>query len=489
MSALDSGWQAPVITQRSLRRLGRGILRIVLALPAALLATVDLSAQGFGVYENGACAQGRAGAAVAQPCDDGSGVYFSPAGVETEPGEIVVSAGFTGIFATGAFDPDGPEEGPDLDNRQPIPLGHVFAAWSPSSRLTLALGAFAPYGLETSWPLDFEGRFLGYDNALQTVYVQPTLAYRVLPWLRVGGGFDVVLSSVQLRRRLDLARQPLPPPAPPGTTFGDVGIPEGTDFADARLESDWAVEHTGHIGLLLEPAPAVRIGLRYLAEAEVSYEGTADFEQVPTGIELGEDNPFGVPAGTSLDDLLEGAGLFGPGGALADGGLRTSITMPDQLVAGVALHASDRLLLEADYQRTDWSDFDRVPLDFANEETPDEELVLEYRDTHGVRLGADYAATSTLDLRAGWIWNERAAPDVAVTPLLPEASRRHVTMGAGWSPRPGWTVEGAYQLLLQDDRRGRVRSPPEGEEPTTALNAGRYKFTGHITAVTVRVAF
>lgn len=478
-----------MMAPRSLRGLGRCTVGLVLALLATFVATESISAQGFGVYENGACAQGRAGAVVAHPCDDGSGVYFSPAGVETEPGEVVASAGFTGIFATGAFEPDGPEETSDLDNRQPVPLGHAFAAWSPSSRLTLALGAFTPYGLETAWPLDFEGRFVGYDNALQTVYVQPTVAYRVLPWLRVGGGFDVVFSSVQLRRRLDLAEQPLPPPAPPGTTFGDVGIPEGTDFADARLESDWAVEYTGHVGLLLEPAPAVRIGFRYLAETEVSYDGTAEYRQVPTGIELGEDNPFGAPAGTSLDDLLEGAGLFGPGGPLADGALRTGITMPDQLVAGVALRATDRLLLGADYQRTDWSDFDRVHLDFANEETPDEEIVLEYGDTHGVRIGADYAATPTLDLRAGWIRNEAAAPDVAVTPLLPEASRQHVTVGVGWETRPGWALEAAYQLLLQDDRRGRVRSPAEGEEPGTDLNAGRYEFTGHIAALTVRFAF
>lgn len=478
-----------MIEPRSPRRTGRRAVALVLALLASFLATESVSAQGFGVYENGACAQGRAGAAVAQPCDDGSGVFFSPAGVETEPGELVVSAGFTGIFATGAFEPDGTEEGADLDNRQPVPLGHAFAAWSPSSRLTLAVGAFTPYGLETAWPLSFEGRFVGYDNALQTVYVQPTVAYRVLPWLRVGGGLDVVFSSVQLRRRLDLAEQPLPPPAPAGTTFGDVGIPEGTDFADARLESDWAAEYTGHVGLLLEPAQAVRLGLRYLAEAEVSYEGTAEFRQVPTGIELDEDNPFGVPAGTSLDDLLEGAGLFGPGGPLADGGLRTGITMPDQLVAGIALRAGDRLLLEADYQHTDWSDFDRVHLDFVNEETPDEEIVLEYRDTHGVRVGADYAATPRLNLRAGWIRNEAAAPDAGVTPLLPEASRQHLTVGVGWKTRPGWTLEAAYQLLLQDDRRGRVRSPAEGEEPTTDLDAGRYEFTGHLAALTVRVAF
>ena len=44
-----------------------------------LAGAAPASAQGFGVYEQGACMMGRGGAGVADPCPDGSGVFFNPA--------------------------------------------------------------------------------------------------------------------------------------------------------------------------------------------------------------------------------------------------------------------------------------------------------------------------------------------------------------------------------------------------------------------------
>src|SRR5881398_3297801 len=40
-----------------------------------------LGAQGFGIYEQGACSMGRAGTGVAAPCADGSAIFFNPAGL------------------------------------------------------------------------------------------------------------------------------------------------------------------------------------------------------------------------------------------------------------------------------------------------------------------------------------------------------------------------------------------------------------------------
>src|SRR5438132_215737 len=40
-----------------------------------------LAAQGFGIYEQGTCAMGRAGTGVAAPCPDGSALFFNPAGL------------------------------------------------------------------------------------------------------------------------------------------------------------------------------------------------------------------------------------------------------------------------------------------------------------------------------------------------------------------------------------------------------------------------
>src|SRR5437899_7828160 len=74
------------VTRRQKRM--RACVRYALVLFAA--TPTLLGAQGFGIYEQGTCAMGRAGAGVAAPCPDGSAMFFNPAGL----------AGLTGGHAT-----------------------------------------------------------------------------------------------------------------------------------------------------------------------------------------------------------------------------------------------------------------------------------------------------------------------------------------------------------------------------------------------------
>lgn len=169
--------------------------------------------------------------------------------------------------------------------------------------------------------------------------------------------------------------------------------------------------------------------------------------------------------------------------------MTTEITMPDQFVAGVAFDATDRLLLLADWQWMDWSDFDRVRLDFENPSTPDEVRIEDFRDTNTLRFGAELDGGDGLTVRGGYAYNEPAAPDDVVTPLLPEAARNQFSVGAGWRAPVGLEVNASYLFIDQLDRRGRTVEPRTGERPTAALNNGVYSFRGHLFAATVTYRF
>ena len=461
---------------------GRATLTAALmlaALPAAL------GAQGFGIYEQGTCEMGRAGAAVADPCGDASAVFFNPAAL-TGLERPTLSAGLTGIFTDGAFRAD---DGTvtELDNR-PIPVPHAFVGIPLDGAWSAGLGVYAPYGLETRWPVDgFEGRFIGYDNALRTVYVQPTVAWDAPGALSVGAGLVGVWSEVRLTRRLDLSRTPVPDGlgAPPGATFGDLGIPGGTDFADVTLDGSSDGLGLGlHVSLLLDVSDRVRLGARYLSSVEVDYDGDADFEAVDPGITLGAGNPFGAPAGTPLSAVLEGAGVYAPSGPLADQAVTTAVTMPDQMVVGAAVDATPDVTLSADYQYTRWRTFDTVRIDFASDGTPTDVMVEDYEDTSTLRLGAEWRASPEVDLRGGYVWNQAASPEETVTPILPEASRDIVSAGVGWTPG-AVGIDVGYMYLMQDDRRGRVRDPAPGAGWSPDLNSGSYGFDAHLLGLTV----
>jgi long-chain fatty acid transport protein len=456
---------------------GLAVAMALTALPGTVLA------QGFQVNEHGTCVMGRAGTGVASPCDDASSIFYNPAGLAGMQG-WTASVGATGIYAFGGFTGDLTGGETDLEN-DIVPVPHVYVAYG-KDKWAAGIGMFVPYGLGTEWPDTFEGRFLGFDNDLRSIYIQPTASYQVLDWLMIGAGLDIVIGSVELTQRLDISAQPAPPPAT-GATIGQLGIPFHTQFAEGNLHASGATGFGGNFGVRITPVERVEIGVRYIMRVKLDYEGTATFDSVDTGIILPANNAFGVPGGTPLDAVISTLGLFDDGAVLSTQTVTTSITMPDQLTVGVAVDVFDDLKVLADYQWVHWALFERLDADFQF--APDLTLHENYRNTSAFRFGLDWTTIDKVNLRCGYLYHQGAAPDETVTPLLPEGSRNEFTLGAGFHIGSRFLLDLAYQYIRQDKRRGRVRDADPGQTPTTALNSGLYTFNAHLVAATFAVHF
>jgi long-chain fatty acid transport protein len=470
----------------------RRFLRYVLVLVAGCPAL--LGAQGFGIYEQGTCAMGRAGTGVAAPCADGSAIFFNPAGLAGFKGGRA-TIGVTLLDVQGGFTDDVSRQKTSLDDPL-LAIPQVYAAYGVTPKLGVGIGLFAPYGLQTRWPLTFDGRFAGYDNILRSVYIQPTVAYQVTPWLSLGGGLDIVLGKVELNQRLDLADAPVPTTlgVPAGTIFGQFGIAPGTDFADTHLEASKTTV-TAHWGAIFKVNDKLSIGGRYLMHATFDYEGTAEFSQVLTNLVIPATitvGAFTIPAGTPVDALLAapvtsgGLDLFNT--VLTAQTVTTQITNPEQLILGLAFKPRNDWTLFVDYQFTRWSKFDTVNIDFAN---PLLNRVLheDYQNTNGIRLAAEWAKDAKWTFRGGYLRHQGAAPDQTVTPLLPEGSRNEFTGGFTVKLSPGFSADVAYQYIKQNDRRGRTREALFNQAPTTLLNHGVYDFHAHLFGVSLGYAF
>jgi long-chain fatty acid transport protein len=449
-------------------------MRVVLALSlSVILAPAVLEGQGFGIYEQGACVMGRAGAGVAAPCDDGSAIYVNPAGLSGREG-LLIGGGATTIFPSGTFTSDSSTT-TKLSSGVAAPA-YAYLRYGVSKTLTIGGGVYVPYGLGVKWPLEFSGRFVTYDSKLTAYYIQPTAAYAVNDSLSIGGGLTIAISDVKLNRREDLARVPL---GIPGLTFGAL-VDSQTDFANTALSASGAKGVGGNFGVVLKATDTVRLGVRYLTQVTLDYKGTATFTAVPATYRVTKSNPLNLPVGTPIDSSV--AQVVS---TLANQNAGTELTMPAQFVAGLSVQASPRLALFGDYEWVQWSSFDTVILDFSNPVPPDETLVQNYGDTHAVRLGAEFETPWTFHLRGGYTFNQAAAPDENVTPLLPEARRNHVTTGVGWTLGPKLTLDVAYQFIAHADRRGRTINPSAGELPTVALNSGLYRARGDLLGITV----
>jgi long-chain fatty acid transport protein len=436
--------------------------------------------QGFGLYEQGACMMGRAGAGVAAPCQDGSGIFFNPAALSFKQTELSVSGVLIG--PRGQFTDKTTGQVSKLNAHWYV--GPNFYATKPfGGRVAVGLGVFAPYGLSTDWPVNSQGRYLGYHSAIKAIYAQPTVAFKVNDRFSVGGGVDLTYMSVALRQRVDLSAQPFP--AIPGATFGSppLNVPAGTDFANVNLSGDnWHVGY--HLGALLKANDKFSFGIRYLAGQKVAVDnGKIETKQIPSGLLLPFPLPGVAPAGTPLDVLL--APQFASGALLSNQSATTSIPLPAQLVAGVAFQLVPRARLMVDYQYTRWSAFDVLQI---NGQYLKSTIVESYRDTHGARIGTEIKLTDRMVLRAGLNAHGGAAPDQTVTPNLPEGQRTEVNVGFGAKVSRTLLFDAAYMRLVQPDRAGRTGTGGHAV-PTVADNNGTYQFHGNLFSMGLSLAF
>ena len=465
--------------------------RFAVACAAVLVAAVifvpSAGAQGFSVYEHDACIMARGAAGVAAPCNQASAIFFNPAAILGGTTKFNAEANLTLIAPTGHYTDSATRVETDLNKRTfPVPSGYLTYQLSP--RWAVGVGAYAPYGLTTDWPTTSPGRYLAYKTSIASIYVQPTIAFAVTPQFQIGGGPVYVHSSAGVHRRIDASTTGIP-----GTplTLASLGVPTGTDFADAYFNvsgNGWGF----HIGGLYKVNDRLSIGARYLSQVKIDYTGTATFTQVLTGLTLAAGNPFGLPAGTPLDAILQAA--FQPDSVLATRGAGTSITMPWQVVAGVAYKALDNLTLLFDWQRTNWSSFKTLQLSVAaNAGTRGVPEVVgsteNYGNTDAFRVGMDWQATKTLAVRLGALRHNGASPDESVTPLLPEGNRVEGTVGVGIKLMPQLRLDLGYQYLQQQDRRGRLVDPPAGVTPTATMNTGLYSFKANLFAASLALGF
>ena len=447
---------------------------------AAITIVPSARAQGFSVYEHDACIMARGAAGVAAPCNQASAVFFNPAAILGGATKFDVQASLTLIAPTGNFTDSATDARTDLNKRTfPVPSG--YATYQVTPRLAVGVGGFAPYGLTTDWPVTSPGRYLAYKTTIASIYVQPTVAYAITPRIQIGVGADYVHSSAQVHRRVDAATLPVT-----GTplTLGSLGVPAGTDMADVLFDvsgNGWGF----HVGGLVKVTDRLSIGARYLSRVKINFTGTASFTQVQTGILEAAGNPLGVPAGTPLDVIL--AAGFGAGQPLSNQSASTTITMPDQIVAGLAYKVMDNLTVLADWQHTNWSVFQSLDLTLAV--APSISEPENYKSTDAFRFGVDWQATPKLAIRAGALRHNGASPDQSVTPVLPEGNRVEGTLGAGIELAPHLRLDLAYQYLQQQDRRGRMVDPPTGVAPTPLLNHGLYQFKANLFGASLALGF
>ena len=115
----------------------------------------------------------------------------------------------------------------------------------------------------------------------------------------------------------------------------------------------------------------------------------------------------------------------------------------------MAYRGVPRLIITADLQRTNWSEYDiDVEYDTPASALTNKDYSGDWHDSNRYRCGAEFSALDCLKLRAGYMFDESPLPDKSVSlSNIVGVDRHNVTLGAGYGKKDGhWTVDVIYGL-------------------------------------------
>ena len=407
-----------------------------------LLFTASTSfAAGFRLPEAGAKAMGMGMAFTAQ-ADDPSAIYFNPAGLTQLKGQNVMvgvtyvrenGAEFTGTTpltlntGTGLFD-SRTETQKSLNFFLP---NMYYTKTTPDGYFAYGVGVFTPFGLGQEYNSKTTSIFRDQVTRvdIQTVVVNPTVAFKINEVLSVGAGIDFMYGKAKLNQTgvVRLGAAPL----------------DQVNIFQLDLDGDgtaWGY----NFGLLLKLTENLRIGANYRSPFALDIKGgDVNLSNINSTV------PF-VPNPAPPPATLSAAQVFGGTSFATKAG--TTIRMPATFALG-ASYTIGKLTVNADADWTFWSSFKTLDIDFQRNTglLPDVSRPERWKDVVAARIGGEYRVTDPLALRLGFVYDPSPVPADTLGPLLPDSNRLFYSAGAGYK-FGAWTIDLAYMYLDKKDR-------------------------------------
>ncbi|GAB1232504.1 outer membrane protein transport protein [Ferrigenium sp. UT4] len=398
---------------------------------ALLVMAGQAGASGFALIEQSASGMGNAFAGGAAGAEDASTVFFNPAGMSRIKGSQVAvaahavkpSSKFKDGGSTGAALQTPGGNGGDIGNWALVP--NAYATTQINDALHVGIGVNAPFGLQTKYNADWIGRFQAVKSKIETVNINPSLAYQVNDQLTLGLGLDYQHIKGKLTSMTNYSAAAFAAGGAP--LLGAIGGPgkEGLTTVTGN-DSAWGY----NLGALFEFTPQTRVGVQYRSQIDYTLNGNVSFANVPAPLAA----------------------------ALPNGRVRLDITMPESYSISGFHQLNERWDVMADATRTNWSVFKELKVDRAsgaNLTTVNES----WDDTWRFSAGANHHYNEQWTVRVGAAYDQTPTNNANRTARIPGNDRTWVTLGGQYKPGSSSAIDFAYaHLFLSDPKISKDRS-------------------------------
>lgn len=253
-------------------------------------------------------------------------------------------------------------------------------------KMNFGLGIYTPFGSRVEWPSDWKGQFLIREMELKTIFIQPTISYKVSSRIGIGAGFVYATGGFGLKKGI-----------PVQDSLGNYG--------EASLKGD-ASGMGFNAGIYFKPNEKWSFGADYRSSVKVSVEGG--------------NASFTVPS--SLKEYFPSTTFS------------ATIVMPHVVSLGAGFRPNEKLKLALDINRTGWNVYDTLSFDFTDTTAKLQDIhsPRKYKDAYIIRAGAQYHLKENLFVRCGAYYDISPVQDGYLTPETPDANRIGLSMGGSW---------------------------------------------------------
>lgn len=259
------------------------------------------------------------------------------------------------------------------------------------------------------------------------------LSFDVTPDLNIGGSLDLVWGGMDLQMAMSAAQMGglaasgnltasgagaagLPFFLGGANNVGYFNFTDGSDFTGKADATGWA----GKLGMTYRVNKQLTVGATYHSKTSLG-------DMSASGAQL---------------SMIDNSGTMGgPAGAVYTLNGTVNIVdfqFPEVYGIGVALQATDDLLVAVDYKRIGWASvMKEFHMTFSSTDmgglNMDMKMPQNWKDQDVFNLGIAYRTSPALTLRAGMNLAGNPVPDNTVNPLFPAIIKDHFTVGAGYA--------------------------------------------------------
>lgn len=413
----------------------RHFLSIVASCVLLLAVATSASAAGFALYEWSARGNALGGTLVGR-ADDPSAVAYNPAGItQLEGTQIALGVSLASPY-TEVVTMDGSDSTTTESKDAVFPIPHFYVTHKINDKWAIGFGEFSRFGLGFGYDKDkFPGAYNVYNAEIQTISLNPNIAYKITDRLSAAIGIEYVYVDVAIKKRY-----------PYGGTSKLTGSGDGV-----------AVTAGLHYKL-----DKWRFGVGYHSQAKIDADGDTKI--------------------SGANDAAAVAGRAFPNGKYDT---ETAIVLPDMISFGVTYYPIEELSIEVAAVNTRWSTYRNFDLTL---DTPVGSVPVaqpkDWNDVWRFSIGAEYDINESWTVRGSYAYDEAPENAKYVDYMIPAADRHLIGAGVGYKI-DNWTIDLAYTYIIAESV-----NYDKASELNPSIKPGKSQDgVTHIGAVTVGYSF